>query len=44
MKWVDTFILAVQLLTRFPIKKEVAVKDETLTDGVIFWPVIGLIT
>lgn len=44
MKWLDTFILAVQLLTRFPIKKEVAVKDETLTDGVIFWPVIGLIT
>lgn len=44
MKVLDTFILAVQLLTRIPIKKEVAVKDDTLINGVVFWPVIGLIT
>lgn len=43
MKLLDTFILAVQLLTRIPIKKEIEVKDKTLIDGVIFWPVIGLI-
>ena len=44
MKVLDTFILAVQLLTRIPIKKQVAVKDDTLVNGVVFWPLIGLIT
>lgn len=44
MKILDTFILAVQLLTRIPIKKEIAVKDDTLIKGVVFWPLIGLIT
>lgn len=44
MKYLDAFILAVQLLTRIPIKKQVAVSDDTLTKGVIFWPFIGLIT
>lgn len=43
MKVLDTFILAVQLLTRIPIKKEIDVKDKTLVDGVVFWPLIGLI-
>ena len=44
MKVLDTFSLAVQLLTRIPIKKQVAVKDDTLVNGVAFWPLIGLIT
>ena len=44
MKVLDTFILAVQLFTRIPIKKQVAVKDDTLVNGVVFWPLIGLIT
>lgn len=39
----DTLILTIQLLTRIPINKQIDVKDEMLSKGVMYWPVVGLI-
>lgn len=39
-----TFILALQLMTRLPINKEIDVTDERLIRGVSYWPFVGVIT
>lgn len=39
-----TFILALQLMTRLPIHKEIEVTDERLIRGVMYWPLVGAVT
>lgn len=38
-----TFILALQLMTRLPINKEIEVTDERLIRGIVYWPFVGVI-
>ncbi len=40
----NTLILAFQLMTRIPIPKAVDVTTQRLCRGVLFWPLIGLVT
>lgn len=40
----DTLILAFQLMTRIPIPKTVDVTQQRLCRGILFWPLIGLVT
>ena len=37
------FILALQLMTRLPVKKEIPVTDERLIGGIVYWPFVGVI-
>ena len=37
------FILALQLMTRLPVKKEIPVTDERLIRGIVYWPFVGVI-
>ena len=39
-----TFILALQLMTRLPINKEIQVTDARLIRGVMYWPLVGVVT
>lgn len=39
----NTFILALQLMTRLPVSKEIEVTDERLIKGIVYWPFIGVI-
>ena len=38
-----TFILALQLMTRLPVNKEIEVTDERLIRGIVYWPFVGVI-
>lgn len=38
-----TFILALQLMTRLPIKKEIEVTDKRLIQGIVYWPFVGVV-
>ncbi|MBB5265865.1 adenosylcobinamide-GDP ribazoletransferase [Catenibacillus scindens] len=40
----NTFILALQLMTRLPVNKEIEVTDQRLVRGVVYWPLVGVIT
>ena len=40
----NTFILALQLMTRLPVNKEIEVTDQRLIRGVVYWPLVGVIT
>lgn len=39
----NTFILALQLMTRLPINKQIDVTDERLIKGIVYWPFVGVI-
>ena len=44
MKYIiNNFLLYIQFFTRIPVNKELECKLENFKDGMIFYPVIGLI-
>jgi adenosylcobinamide-GDP ribazoletransferase len=42
-KMIDGFILAIQFLTRLPIRKPVDFNDENLSKSIFFFPLVGMI-